>query len=644
VLEPAPPLALHWYDVGVEGLREGSYAGARTRLLEATRIHPNYLQAYVRLVDACTELDDEKGAKDALAAANQIARGLSLPDDELLRLKAVEAVTLRQYDTAIGFYRTLAEHLPTDPGAWVDLGRAEEAGARWPQAQAHYLKALEIDPQFAAAHLRLGSNQAQLNDVDAAFASFNEAGRLYRMLANVEGEAETFLRRATVLNNSKRSEEARQAAEKVLDLAGGDRRYLSHQVRARFELARAEHTKGNLSSAQAVAQSAADDAIAGELFGIAANGLTDLAGAMASAGDLEVSDLTLLRAIDVAHKHDALREEMRATLQLAAVRAARKKWEDAIQFVERPAAYYKGSRREATARSILAQAYEGLERGDDALSLANDALRSAEARSDAGVIATARYNLAGQYLKMGRFSEAEREYDELVQLHRRRADSDLPFALLNRAEALILLGRGREAAPLLDEVDAGVRAGLETYVLRRNNLLFLRALLASIDQQWPTAERFASTAYADSKSAAHVDDVTYARVLAEHARARQGKSRTAIAAIEASPDTCQSPAVRRQVAYWVAQTLLAREAWPRAYAVAREAWAAPGARDNSELRWRLAALAALASRRGVFDNESASMPAHSEEDLRQLRVRLGDSAASYLDRPDLAALLTALRR
>jgi hypothetical protein len=38
------------------------------------------------------------------------------------------------------------------------------------------------------------------------------------------------------------------------------------------------------------------------------------------------------------------------------------------------------------------------------------------------------------------------------------------------------------------------------------------------------------------------------------------------------------------------------------------------------------------------------MPARWEDDLQQLRLTLGDFAASYLARPDLAALLTALRR
>ena len=81
--------------------------------------------------------------------------------------------------------------------------------------------------------------------------------------------------------------------------------------------------------------------------------------------------------------------------------------------------------------------------------------------------------------------------------------------------------------------------------------------------------------------------VLLALVLAEHARTQLGSGRTSPAIIARWASESSSPTARRQISYWVAQTLLARREPAMAYAIATEALAAPATRGNSELRWRL---------------------------------------------------------
>jgi tetratricopeptide (TPR) repeat protein len=648
VLDPAPPGAAHWYDVGVEALREGSFAGARDALNEAIGLHPSFVQAYSRLADACAELDDDDCAQKALLRVTQLVpdRG-RLPRDEQQRLEAVQFSALREHDKAIAVYKSIADRHPTDPGAWVDVGRAREAIGQRPEARMDYQRALGVDPQFPAAHLRLGAVVAQGGDLTQGLASLDEAIRLYDVLANEEGKAEGLLRKATALNNAKQPDVAKDAIDHVLQLAR-DRKYLSQQIRARFELARVNLAKGQLTDAESTARSAVDDATAASLFSIAANGLIDLAGATASASGADAADALLERAMALAKAHGAVRPEMRAKLQQAAFRSAQRRWDDAVRLAEEPLRFYTGRypRQESTARNILAQAYEELERYDEASRLSAASLRFAEAKNDPGLITTALYNVAGLMKKQGRLTEALAQYERIERLHRERQDPALAFDLPNRAEIYILLGRGRDAATLLDDVDRNISRGEEAYVRQRGRVTFLRALQASIEQRWNDAQRSADAAAAVYRTAgpAPTDNTIFTAALAEHARARLARGTVETASLVRSLDGCQSAGTKREISYWIAQTLLARKAWNEAYAVSHAAWTAAAARGNPELGWRLAAVAAQAAGNGAVAPDGASMPARSEADLRLVSAALGDSAAAYLSRPDLAILLTALRR
>jgi tetratricopeptide (TPR) repeat protein len=640
-LPAAPPDARRWMNQSVEFLREGSFGAARAALEEAVKIFPDYAQAYARLAEACTELDDERCAQHALVRVGAIVADTTrLAPDDQLRLTAVRASVLRDHAKAIESYRAIAERGGADAGAWVDLGRAEEALGRRLAARDHYAKAVALDAQYAAAHLRLGAVQAQGGETAAGLKSIDEAIRLYRAASNVEGEAEAQLRKAVVFNNISDFASARAAVDRVVQLSA-DPKFLSQRVRATLELARTTSAEGRYADAEAIARDAVTDASANGLQTIAANGLIDMATTLIRKGQNEAADDQLDRAATLAAGLGATRTEMRARLQQAFIRVQRGQAAEAIALAEAPMRFFSENRYvriEASAKNILSRAHESLEHYDEASRLATEALAFAESIDDRNLAAASLENLAGQLAVLGRLPEALTYRERIEQVHRERKDvATLSFDLANHADLLIQLGREPEAEPLLAEVDRGVASGVDAFVRRRRQVAKLRALAAAIQQRFAEVERFAAAA-APAPGEPVDDTARWAAALAEYARAQLGTSRTDTAVIATWPAAASTPAARREISYWVAQTLLARRAPAQAYAVAADAWAAPAVRGNVELRWRLAAVAAQAVRAGAAGPDGASRPARAGEDLRQLMAAWPGAAVAYLERPDLAAL------
>jgi hypothetical protein len=137
----------------------------------------------------------------------------------------------------------------------------------------------------------------------------------------------------------------------------------------------------------------------------------------------------------------------------------------------------------------------------------------------------------------------------------------------------------------------------------------------------------------------------FAWLLAEHARARLGTSGEAIDVIAGWPGQASSPALRREMTYWAARTLLLRRSPELALKLSHDAWSEAPARNNFELRWRLAGLAAQASASmpGAPNREAGvTMRASARGDLQTLLGQWPVPGVTYVARPDLAALRKVL--
>jgi tetratricopeptide (TPR) repeat protein/predicted Ser/Thr protein kinase len=400
---PTPsPDAQRWFDRGVEAIREGAYAGARASFEEAVRLDPQYAQAYARLADAESELDDERGAQAALLHVGElIPNRTELSADEQARLEAVRSAVLREHDRSIASYRQLANARPGDAAGWLDLGRAEEAAGRLGDARDSYAKAVQVDGQYAAAYLRLGSIQG--TPTARALTLLDEAVRLDGIATNTEGQAEALLRKGILLDTVGQYDKAREALNQVMQLTT-DPRYASQRFRAEFELARVTAAGGHFAEAETLGRKAVDEATAAESQSLAANGLDDLAGTLMLAGKYDDAEALFVRAIGLAASQGSTRIEMRARLQQASLREATGHPEEAIALCAKPLQFFADghyTRLEAIAKTIVARAQGDLEHYEEANRLTGDVLAFARSIADDALAATSLENQVTQLMALG---------------------------------------------------------------------------------------------------------------------------------------------------------------------------------------------------------------------------------------------------
>ncbi len=642
-LPAAPPDAAAWYARGSDAVRQGAYGTGRKALEEAIRLFPDYALAHARLAEALSELDDERAAQTALIRVSALTPNQwLLGEEDRLRLAATRASVLRDHDEAIQAYAKLAALRPSDAGALVDLGRAQEAAGRLADARTSYEQATRLDQQFAAGFLRLGVIVGAAGAVEPALASLAEAERLYTLASNVEGQVETLLRRAAILDQAGRFGEALRAAEQAERLAS-QAGLLAQGIRAGLRRGSALVGTGAFDEAQATIAKSVDQAVGAGLEGIAADGLIDLAGTLLVAGRLEETEAALVRASALAGQRSLTRIVMRATSQRASLKLEEDQPREALALLQAPLEYFAQSRLalpEAFALNIASRAHLALGETDQARGLAERVRTFAAANGNDDLRAHAATTLARLALMEGQLPVALDRYAETAQLRRELGDTELlPYTLANQAEVLILLGRGAEADGVLQSLEAGIATGLGAFPTRKRRVAVLRALRAVIEGRHVEGRQLARQA---ERLAPGRDDETgrLARMLAAVAAAHAG-ARAEVPAIE--PEAGGPSLGGQALALWRATALLAQR---QARACADEASqvAAANGPGGAEVEWRAAALVALASQRLGEDARAADAAARASSALDRLKGDWGaERMRAYETRRDVAALLAGLR-
>jgi serine/threonine protein kinase/Flp pilus assembly protein TadD len=642
-LPSVPADAERWYQRGAEAIREGAYHSGQLALQEAIRLFPQYPIAHARLAEALAELDDERGAQAQLLRLSSVLPDESrLPDDERLRLQGTRALVLRDLDASLTAYRRLADRNPSDATAWLDLGRAQESAGRTTEAGVSYARAVKIDPQYAAARLRLGYVEGQELRRDEALAAFAESERLYRAAANTEGEAEVLLRRGGFHDAMGDLKRARADLERAFGLATTLKG--THQlVRARMALSSVTASEGRFAESERIASEAVQQALDAGLDTVAADGLLDLTATLMQSGRLPEAAAQGEQALQLAERRGARRTAARARLQFAAVRLEEDRPKDSLALAERAVAFLKANkyrRLELIGLSVMSRAYEQLDDLDRARAISTDVVATAEALHDDVQVGMALSNLASVAAALGQLPQALAYRERAEAIHRRQNDaSALPYDLANRAELLIWLGRLDDASHVLEELDAGIKAGIDAYVGRSRRAAFLRALAAVTALRPQDAVRILRTVQPSDGG----DSVSVlAPVLLQYSQARLGPRSGTSRGSTIPGGEMVDPALARERQYWRAAALLERGNATGALAEAERGLQLVGEMSNDELRWRLAALGALALRAVGDSGRERDMLGRAGQALARLRSNWPTGIEAYEKRPDLAELKARL--
>ena len=634
-LPPVPEASDVWYRRGSEAVREGAYYRAKKNLEQAVAIYPQHALAYARLAEVAAELDDPAAATEHLARLSDLALNETrLPAPEQLRLQAVRALVLRDVDRAVARYRSLVAETGSDSRALVDLGRAQEAAGRRADARASYEQAIAADSQYAAAHLRRGILEGLESRWEPALAAFAEAERLYKANSDVEGETEVLLHRGEVLDQRGQPQAARRDLERALQLAS-DSKAIHQRVRAQFALSIVTAAAGQIAESERIASAGVDEALANGLDTGAAGGLVDLAATLLFADRPGDAEQQLQRAQQLAERRGATLTTARAKIQLAEVYSRGGRSSDALKLLAEALPFVKNGRYrrlELTALSIMARAHERTGNPGEARRIASEVLAVADAIGDEIQAANAASSLASVTAGLGTLPDALRLRERADAIHRRQDDkAALPYDLTNRADLLIRLGRGDEARALLAEVDAGIAAGIESYVGRRRRATFLRAFHGVTVLRCSEALPLLDALVADTKP--NDSATVLAPALQRFCAARLGR-RAAGPLPPAASDADQVAARERQ--YWLAAAALRHGDGANSAVEAERGLALLGDLPNDELRWRLAAVGAAAARQRGDSAAASRLASASREALGRLRTIWKTDLDAYERRPDLA--------
>jgi tetratricopeptide (TPR) repeat protein len=562
-------------------------------------------------------------------------------------VQAVRSLMLNNIDGAIKPYEELARLTPKDAGAFVDLGRAQDAAGLAVKARASFERAIKLEQNNAAAHLRLATVLSQQGNSAGALRAFTAAEDLYRAASNAEGQAETLLRRGTFLQTIAELRAARETINKALALAE-PLQHLEQMIRARLQLSSISASEGQFTIAQELASAAVDAALSHDLETVAAEGLLDLVNVMlygperdASADEVRAMEAHLQRALALGEKHEARRIVARARLQQAAVFVRHDRHRQAVETANGVLPFFRenGYRRyELTALSIISRGHELTGEYGEARRVAEEVLDIATTIEDDYQAGLALENLAGHATAVGALPDALQFRMRGEAIHRQQNDiATLAYDLTNRAELLIRIGRSSEADAALREVETGIEKKVEAFMRRARRARALRALDANVNLRHEEAMRRSREILEGADGHRDPAGLLAARLLA-YAAATRGAQRIPNTDPWLTEAQAKTP-FSRELRYW---ELAARLASGDARGVMEQAevtltWKHTATSPENE--WRIAALGAAAARRLNDSTRAHELKERARTALDRLRAAWGDAARDYERRPDVAELI-----
>ena len=454
------PSALEWYATGTSALNSMTFDAARKALERAVTLDPKFALAHASLARAYDELDYSERAKESMLRALSAAQDTKLAELDMVRLRALQAVISRDYDSAAPLFDRL-EAAATGRGraaAAVESGWLAQQREDTEGASTAYQRALAIDGSYAAATLRLGFIDGRRGDDARALEHFDEAERIYDAASDHEGVTEALYQRANLLNRRSRAAEALPAIEKALAVAHSlGNTY--QDLRLRLLQGSALRNAGDVERAVTITKQAIEAAVDERMDNLATSGLITLGNSYLARLDMDTAEPMFRRALDLAERGRVRRYEALACISLASLLEQRSRPEDAAPFAERALAFYRqaGYRREAVqSMTVLGTIHHELGEFTEAVALITEALAGAQSLKDVQVELRLRERLVGLLQDQGALPGALEEAGRALQLLSPR----LPgwFVRVKQAGLLWRLGRPSEAGQAFADIEEAMRS------------------------------------------------------------------------------------------------------------------------------------------------------------------------------------------
>jgi serine/threonine protein kinase/Tfp pilus assembly protein PilF len=638
------PEAKVWYEKGTDAIREGAYYQATRALDRAINLDNQYPLAHARLAEAYMEIDSGDSAREEiLTALASVPDRTALPKLDALYLDAIAATVRRELANAIKYYREIADQASEadKSSAYMDLGRSYEKNEEIDAAIKWYQEAARLAPASAGAPLRLAILYGRKQDYTNATQELDKAEKNYQDMVNIEGVAEVFLQRGTMLNKLNKFQEARVQLQKVLDLAR-EPENRHQQIRAKLELSKA-YLEENPGRARDIATEAINVAQANALESLAGNGLIDIGYTFFLRGEYDEAGKYFKQALDLARLDKARRSEARALLALGSLNVQRADNDEGIPLLEQALAFYQpsGFRKETSiALTMLGRAQRDKGNYEDAIKIFTQQLQISEELGDSTLLADAHLSLA---LTLGfeqeRYPEALPHIEESYKINRSLGSLlSTGYDEMNRAAVLWHLGRYNEARASLGKALSIANRPEAEYKALHAWVYLIYAQIALSERDLAEARKWGQQAL-ELAGTQHKSVAAQAKYCVGLAYALSGSPKPARAACEqavAIAREIKSPRLVSSALLSLAEVmLLANDAKGalRAALEAEDIFARAGSQDSE---WRVLLVAARASQLSGDNQQAANYAARANELLLALQQKWDAQAfEGYARRPDI---------
>lgn len=633
-------VALDWYNKGTDALRNGAFLQASKALEQAVAADDKFALAHARLAEAWTELDYTAKAKDELLRVSSLVPDRSrLPRIDALYLEAVNATVTREFPEAIKAYSEIVKQKPNDAQVYVDLGRAYEKNNDVDQAIANYVKATNLDGQYATAYLRAGVGYSRKLDVAGASSAFDKADALFKALGNAEGVAEVFRQRGILFSGMGRFADARSQFQQAMDTARATGNE-PQQIQLLIELSYLSFTEGETAQAHEYARQALDFARQKRLENLTTGGLIELGNSFAGRGDYDEAEKYYKEALDLARTNNGRRREATALMNLGGLYIQQLRTGEGLPLVQEALNFFQQGnypRNVLICLSFIGRANRQRGNYDEALKALQQKLQLARQGGDQSQIAFSYGEIGSVMTELERYPEALKQYNDSYEINKALGNQlQLAYNLHNRGNVLWRLGRYQDARKSLAESFAIASQPKSDYKALRAEIELSNAQIALSEQRFPAAR-------AKAEQALQLAGTQYKQVAIE-ARCIAGLAKVFLGNKEGigNCEEAVQMATAAGEAGLISRTKLglgiaALEGGDTQKALeaaneARERFAAAGQKESE---WRALVVAARANELQGNANAGREQRSAAASTLEQLRQAWGDYVNSYLARRDI---------
>ncbi len=446
-------VALRHYNEGLEFMRQGNNLEAVTSFEISVEGDPDFALAHSKLAQAFGNLGRGQRAQESSRRAVELSD--NLPTQERYLILAESARVENDFEAGVDAYENLLRTRPTDAGLNYELAVLYEQAGSFDLAREHLQTTLDLDPQNVTAQLAMGRVLIKSGDIQGSLAPLNQALSLAIQVDNKEARANALQAIGIAYQFLGRPDDALKNFEESLETKReiGDQRGMAASLSMIGQIFMAS---GDLEAARSRFEESAE-------IGREIGDEVGLAGSLTELGEVERLDGNYDRALE--HTREALRIQMeigavwnqaRSLNNIGAIYDSKGEYAESLIYYQRALEIreeFQDPAQIADSLHNIAETYTFLGRYDKAIDHYMRALENRREAADEWGAAIESYSLGRVYGHQGRYGAALGSMEGALVTLRRLKDSGSWYVeiLAGHGNALSLLGRFDEAAPVLDE-------------------------------------------------------------------------------------------------------------------------------------------------------------------------------------------------